>query len=170
MRLRILADLCLCGLSLLSAIPAAAETMKECYGGIYRLADGKTVDIAPLDDNTLRWLTFSGERGQLHPAPNGAWTSTFGWTDRPDGKTVSFTGCGTGRMTFGKLSGKRIEFDVTNTSFRSSGADLTGRLVLPKGGGKVPVVVLVHGAEHDSALDGYPLQRLLPAQGIGVFV
>jgi pimeloyl-ACP methyl ester carboxylesterase len=41
---------------------------------------------------------------------------------------------------------------------------------MPKGSGKVPVVVLIHGSEHDSALDYYSLQRMFPAQGIGVFV
>src|SRR5207344_2142422 len=34
----------------------------------------------------------------------------------------------------------------------------------------VPVVVLVHGSEDSSGRDFYALQRLLPAQGIGVFV
>jgi uncharacterized protein len=94
----------------------------------------------------------------------------YGWTDRPDGKTVSFVGCGTGQIIFGKVPGKRIEFDVRNTTFMSDGVKLVGRLVLPKGSGKIPVVVLVHGAEHDSALDTYALQRLLPARGIGAFV
>jgi len=42
--------------------------------------------------------------------------------------------------------------------------------VLPRGGERVPVVVLVHGSEHDSALESYALQRLFPAQGIGAFV
>ena len=41
---------------------------------------------------------------------------------------------------------------------------------MPEGNGKVPVVVLVHGSEHDSALDSYALQRMFPAQGIGAFV
>jgi uncharacterized protein len=41
---------------------------------------------------------------------------------------------------------------------------------MPKGNGKIPVVVLVHGSEHDSALDSYALQRMFPAQGIGAFV
>jgi hypothetical protein len=68
------------------------------------------------------------------------------------------------------VPGKRIEFDVRNTTFMSDGVKLVGRLVLPKGSGKIPVVVLVHGAEHDSALDTYALQRLLPARGIGAFV
>jgi dienelactone hydrolase len=43
-------------------------------------------------------------------------------------------------------------------------------LVLPKTKDKVPVVVLVHGSEHDSALDFNALQRMFPAQGIGAFV
>ena len=41
---------------------------------------------------------------------------------------------------------------------------------MPIGTGKIPVVVLVHGSESDSALDSYALQRLFPAQGIGAFV
>lgn len=41
---------------------------------------------------------------------------------------------------------------------------------MPKGNGKMPVVVLVHGSEHDSALDSYASQRMFPAQGIGAFV
>jgi pimeloyl-ACP methyl ester carboxylesterase len=41
---------------------------------------------------------------------------------------------------------------------------------MPQGAGKVPVVVLVHGSEHDSARDFYALQRMFPAQGIAAFV
>lgn len=50
------------------------------------------------------------------------------------------------------------------------GPRLLGRLVMPKGEGRVPLVVLVHGSEHDSARDFYSLQRQLPSEGIGVFV
>jgi pimeloyl-ACP methyl ester carboxylesterase len=158
------------GALLLFSVPVAADTTKDCHVGAYRLSDGSVVDIAPYDDDTLRWLTFTGERGQLHPEKNGIWTSTYGWTDRPDGKIVSFSDCDKGEITFGKEVGRRIAFDVSNTTFESDGVKLVGRLVLPKGGGKVPVVVLVHGSEHDSALDTYAFQRLFPAQGIGAFV
>lgn len=34
----------------------------------------------------------------------------------------------------------------------------------------MPIVVLVHGSEHSSARNTYALQRLLPTEGIGVFV
>jgi pimeloyl-ACP methyl ester carboxylesterase len=154
----------------LAVVPGCADTVRDCHIGTYRLSDGRTVDIAPADVDTLRWLTFTGERGELHPHANGTWTSTFGWTDRPDGKTVSFSDCGKGEILFDNESGKRIDFDVDDVTFESNGVRLVGRLVLPRGSGKVPVVVLVHGSEHDSALDSYALQRMFPAQGIGAFV
>ncbi len=149
---------------------AATDTMKDCHIGSYGLSDGKTVDIAPSDAGTLRWRMFTGETGQLHPQKDGTWTSTYGWTGRPDGKTVSFSNCNKGKIVFGEEHGTRIAFDVTNTTFFSNGTKLAGRLILPKGHGKIPVVVLVHGSEHDSALDFYALQRMFPAKGIGAFV
>ena len=158
------------GLALLFSSVAEADTTKNCHVGSYRLSDGRIVDIATSDDDTLRWLTFTGERGQLHPQKNGTWASTYGWTSRPDGKTVSFSDCSKGEIHFGREPGSRIAFDVSNTTFESNSVKLVGRLVLPKGDGKVPVVTLVHGSEHDSALDSYALQRMFPAQGIGVFV
>jgi uncharacterized protein len=154
----------------LSIAPATGDLTKDCQIGSYRLSDGTAVDVAPSEDDTLRWRMFSGETGQLHPLKSGSWSSTYGWTGRPDGKTVSFAECGKGEIIFGKESGKRIAFDVSNTTFESTGVKLAGRLVLPKGSGKVPVVVLVHGSERDSALDTYALQRMFPAQGIGAFV
>jgi uncharacterized protein len=158
------------GLLLSFSVLAGADVKRDCHVGSYRLGDGSTVDVAPSDSNTLRWQTFTGERGQLHPQANGTWTSTYGWTDRPDGKTVSFSDCDKGEITFGDESGRRIDFDVRDTVFESIGVKLVGRLVMPQGSGKIPVVVLVHGSEPDSALDVYALQRMFPAQGIGAFV
>jgi hypothetical protein len=152
------------------ATAAHADATKDCQIGSYRLSDGSTVDIAPADGDALRWRTFTGETGKLQQNKDGSWTSTYGWTDRPDGKTVSFSDCAKGDIVFGQQTGHKIAFDVTNTTFESNGVKLAGRLVMPKGDGKVPVVVLVHGSEHDSALDFYALQRMFPAQGIGTFV
>ena len=156
--------------TLFLATTAQADATKDCQIGAYRLSDGSVIDIAPSDGDTLRWRAFTGETGKLTQNKDGSWTSTYGWTDRPDGKTVSFSDCAKGEMTFGNESGRKIAFDVTNTTFDSNGVKLVGRLVMPKGDGKVPVVVLVHGSEHDSALDFYALQRMFPAQGIGAFV
>lgn len=153
---------------------AAVDTTKNCHVGSYRLNDGTDVDVAPSEPGTLRWRMFTGETGQLHLQKNGSWSSTYGWTNRPDGKTVTFSSCDKAEITFDHQTGKRINFDVSDTTFESNGVKLVGRLVMPKnilqGAGKVPVVVLVHGSEQDSARDTYSLQRMFPAQGIGAFV
>lgn len=158
----------LCAFLFSCSVPALAGATKDCHIGSYRLADGRAVDIAPSDSDTLRWRLWNGDTGQLHKQTDGTWTSTLGWTGKPDDKSISFSNCGT--LSFERQSGNRITFDVTDTTFESNGVKLAGRLVMPKGGGKVPIVVLVHGSEHDSALELYSLQRMFPAEGIGTFV
>ncbi len=167
--MKILTAIALFGL-LLSFPLARADVRKDCHVASYRLSDGTTLDVAPSDGDSLRWRTFTGETGQLHPQANGPWSSTYGWTDRPDGKTVSFSDCDKGEIIFGNVSGMRIAFDARDAVFESHGVKLVGRLILPKGSGKIPIVVLVHGSEQDSALDSYALQRMFPAQGVGAFV
>jgi pimeloyl-ACP methyl ester carboxylesterase len=160
----------LCGAALLLALPARADAVKNCHVGSYRLSDGRAIDIAPSEGDMLRWRLFDGTTGQLHQQTDGTWTSTLGWTDKPDGTTVIFADCAAGTLTFNKQTARRIAFDTQDTTFESNGVKLVGRLVLPKGHDKVPVVVLIHGSEHDSALDFYALQRMFPAEGIGAFV
>jgi pimeloyl-ACP methyl ester carboxylesterase len=142
----------------------------DCHIGAYRLADASLVDIAPSEGDTLRWRRFDGTTGSLRKAQAGGWTSAFGWTDRADGRTVSFSDCATGGIRFDGMVGHRIALDLTDTTFQGRAVDLAGRLVLPKGRAPVPIVVLLHGAEDTSARDFYALQRLLPAEGVGVFV
>jgi uncharacterized protein len=156
--------------SLLVAPIADAEGTVDCHVGTYRMSDGSTVDVAHTGGDTLRWRRLHGETGLLARAGNGLWTSTLGWTGRPDGKSARFSECSEGRITFDGLEGRRLQFDVTETTFSSHGVTLAGRLLLPKGTVAVPIVVLVHGSENDSALDSYALQRILPAEGVGSFV
>lgn len=148
----------------------AADAPPDCHIGAYRLANGALVDIGASEVNTLRWRGFDGTVGQLKKKADGSWTSTYGWTERPDGKTVRFSDCATGGIDFNGVEGHRIAFDVTDTKFASHGATLAGRLVLPRGNTAVPIVVLVHGSEFDSAIQSYSLQRMLPAEGVGAFV
>ena len=139
--------------------------------GAYRFLDGDIVDIARSEGNAFRWRKFDGSTGVLHQKEDGSWTSTLGWTDRPDGHTASFTGCANGEIEFDGKKAHRIPFDVTDTVFDGRGGiKLSGRLVLPNGNERVPIVVLIHGAEHESARDSYAVQRLLPAENVGVFV
>ena len=155
----------------LTPTAALAGQAEDCHVGTYRFADGSFVDIASRGDGMLRWRLFDGKTGVLHPGSDGVWTSTLGWTKKPDGISATFTdGCGEGDIRFNGRIGRRIRFDVTDTTFISHGVKLVGRLVMPTGTGKVPVVVLVHGSEQDSALTGYALQRMLPAAGVGAFV
>ena len=148
----------------------AVEPSDDCRVGSYRLDDGSDVDIAPSDNDTLRWRKFDGTTGALHRRDDGAWTSTRGWSAVADGIVVSFAGCNEGRIRFAGQSGKRHAFAVREKNFDSHSTTLAGRLVMPPGDGKVSIVVLVHGSEHTSALESYSLQRMLPAQGVGVFV
>jgi hypothetical protein len=163
----------------LCALFAATSSVRAkdnltCYLGSYRLADASLIDIAP-DGNTLRWTKFDGTTGVLHKADKGTWKSTLGWSERADGITASFSACGLGRINFGGVSGLRTEDDVMPAKFESHGITLIGRLMLPKGTQRVPIIVLVHGAEHDSSLADPTmivnrLQRMLAAEGVGAFI
>ena len=154
---------------LCTGIAHAKDRVGDCRIGIYQLTDGSKVDVGATDGDHLRWRKEDGTTGLLTPGANDVWTSTLGWTDRPDGKRVSFD-CGKGTITFAGVAGRRIPLDATDTTFEGAGVRLVGRLVMPQGHARVPIVVLVHGSEHDSARDFYSLQRQFPAEGIGVFV
>ena len=152
--------------------PAAASPASrpdDCPVGIYQLGDGSKLDVGLSDGDHLRWRKQDGTTGLLTRGANNAWTSTLGWTGRPDGKRVSLD-CDKGTIIFAGISGKQIPLQVTNVTFQGAGVQLAGRLVMPQGRARVPIVVLVHGSEHASALDSYSLQRQFPADGIGVFV
>ncbi len=156
-----------------SAAPSGESergTPKDCQIGAYRFPDGEIVDIARSEDNTFRWRKFDGATGVLHKKEESLWTSTLGWTDRPDGHTASFH-CATGEIQFDGKKARRVPFVVTDNVFEGhGGVKLAGRLVLPTGDDPVPIVVLVHGAERESARESYALQRLLPAKNVGAFV
>jgi pimeloyl-ACP methyl ester carboxylesterase len=149
---------------------AAQDRVGDCRIGIYHLRDGSDVDIAPGEDSHLRWRRKDGTSGELTETADGTWTSTLGWTSRPDGKRVSFAACDKGEITFAGVSGQRIALAVTETRFQSRGVSLAGRLLMPKGTSKVPIVILVHGSEGSSARDFYAHQRMFPSEGIGTFV
>lgn len=149
---------------------ARASAAVDCHIGSYRLSDGVVADIAPSASNSLRWRRFDGTSGALTEEGGGLWASSYGWTERPDGKSVTFSACAAGRINFDGVEGRRIKFNVTDTTFTSHGTTLAGRLILPRGKAAVPIVILLHGAEHDSARQLNALQRMLPAEDVGAFV
>lgn len=145
------------------------EHAHHCAIGAYVLADDSFVDIGAGAPDRLRWRRMDGTTGELSRTEDGDWESTLGWTGRADGKRFEFN-CPEASIVFDGLRGKRLAFDVTQTRFSGAGAELSGRLVLPPGASRVPIVVLVHGSENMSALDFYHHQRMFPALGIGAFV
>ena len=142
----------------------------ECFVGAYRLP-GATIDIGP-SDGGLRWRHVDGRSGKLVATGDGGWKSLEGWTDRNDGHRIALSGCGRDAvLQFDGTAASRIALEVRETTFQGDGGTrLAGRLVLPEGDAKVPLVVLVHGAEQDSARTWDFMQRQLPAEGVAAFV
>lgn len=153
----------------LSGVAVAQVATAPCEVGSYRMADGTSVDIAAGEEGQLRWRLQDGRTGALTPGGNGRWTSTLGWTGRSDGHQVTFSDCTRGEIRFDDIAGRRERLLQVETRFHGSGVQLAGRLTLPPGEARVPIVVLIHGAEHSSALEDYSLQREFASAGIGVF-
>ena len=150
--------------------PTALERATECFVGAYRLPDA-SIDIGP-SDGGLRWRHVDGRSGKLVATSDGGWKSLEGWTDRDDGHRIALSGCGRdAALHFDGVAAPRIALEVRDTMFQGDGGTrLAGRLVLPEGAAKVPLVVLVHGAEQDSARTWDFMQRQLPAEGVAAFV
>jgi pimeloyl-ACP methyl ester carboxylesterase len=151
----------------LAALVPGTARAENCHVASYRLVDGRVIDLAPAGDGALRWRMEDGSTGRITGEDS---RSTLGWTGRPDGHHVMLGKCGTGEIEFDGLRGTRIPLDVTEVRFRSAGAELAGRLLMPAGRQRVPVVVLVHGSEQTPGRDLFSLQRQFPAAGIGAFV
>ena len=141
----------------------------ECHVASYRLDDGRALDLALSGEGTLRWRMEDGSSGKLSKT-NDEWVSTLGWTDRPDGHRMTLGSCASNEISFDGSRGTRILLEIIETRFAVDGAELAGRLLLPAGKSRVPVVVLVHGSEQTPGRELFSLQRQLPAAGIGAFV
>ncbi len=170
-RLSDAATVCVAGLLAATAADAAgAPPAPSCHVGLYALGDGSTVDIAPSSDDLLRWRRPDGTTGAFAPGGAQAGASRLGWTSRPDGHVVKMDDCASGTLRFDGVQGKRVPLAARDVRFQSDGIELVGRLVMPPGEARVPVVVLLQGSEHDSALTFDSLQRRLPGEGVGAFV
>ena len=153
----------------LPALAHAAADTPGCGVGAYRMADGTSIDLGKSEGDALRWRRPDGTTGVFHTTGPAAGTSTLGWTGRPDGLHVKVD-CAAGDIDMDGAHGHRIALPTVDTHFDSDGTTLAGRLVMPPGDGQVPVVVLLQGSEHDSAVAFDTLQRRLPVQGVGAFV
>ena len=156
-------------LGLFASLYVGNSRADECHIASYRLDDGRAIDLASAADGAMRWRMEDGSIGKLTQA-NDVWISTLGWTDRPDGHRATLGPCDSNEITFDGVRGTRIPFNVIETRFAVDGAELAGRLLLPAGKSRVPVVVLVHGSEQTPGRELFTLQRQFPSAGIGAFV
>jgi hypothetical protein len=165
-------------LSTLAAISTLAACGKpdimtdNCHIGIYRLEDGRLIDVAP-STGGLRWRLMDGRTSLIKPPERDgqAWRGSIGWTGRDDRLPIAFGDCAENRIAFDGQAGRKLDFQTLETRFTGHGGiELAGRLVLPPGADRVPLAVMVHGSESDSARDFRFEQRMWPAQGIAVFV
>src|SRR5947209_20469875 len=85
-----------------------SDTVRDCQIGAYRLSDGEIIDIAQSEGGTFRWRKFDGTTGILHKKEDDSWSSTLGWTDRPDGYTAFFNRCASGEIEFDGKKAYRI--------------------------------------------------------------
>ena len=171
------------GIYLIASRDAPPDARLACHHGAYELDDGRILTIAPSSGaQSLRFVFMDGNTGRLLPekgqadVPPRKFTAGPGWAgETPIRTRVTFGTCNAATLSIaidGKapITGKKRAFDIINAQFVSHGQKLAGRLVMPKTTERIPVAVLIHGSERDSALVFNRMQYLLPANGIGVFV
>jgi hypothetical protein len=156
-------------LALPLASQAADDAPVHCGVGAYRFADGSTLDVGTSRPATLRWRRPDGTTGVFATTGPSAGVSTGGWTERPDGRRLRID-CAKAEIDIDGVRGRRIALSTVEVRFTSDGTTLAGRLVMPEGNAPVPVVVLLQGSEHDSALSFDSMQRRFPAAGVGAFI
>ena len=101
--------------------PSRPDPAFACHVGLYRLADGTLIDVAPIDGPGGRWRLLDGRTARLRQDTSGAWTGTEGWTDRPAALQASFGDCTTAdRMTFDGREARRVDLPTIDAPFTSA--------------------------------------------------
>lgn len=152
-----------------------AASSEVCHEGAYRLADGRTIVLAPSAEGSLRYRSSDGATGHLYRKRGNSDGGVPGWASR--GLTVA-TGvngvCDARDIAFIQgpniWTATRVALDVKNITFRSGSNLLRGRLVVPASDAQVPLIVYVHGSETSSAVDNLLDQYMSPAHGVAAFV
>ncbi|MEM8940979.1 MAG: alpha/beta hydrolase [Pseudomonadota bacterium] len=165
-------------LALVTACSTSEEPISDyvrCEVGVYRMPSGGIVDIGVSGSAQLRWRTLDGRVGRLTRGDDDIWSGTSGWTTRDDPARIRLGDCADKSIEVAGIEGldgrgSMMDFVTEDVRFEGAGVELAGRLVLPASNTAAPLAVLVHGSEDYSAIDYNSNQRLLPAQGVAVFV
>lgn len=156
-----------------SACASGAEAPREiaCHSGLYATEAGELLVLTPvLGEAALRWTRPDGRTGRI--APRGAeWISTRGWTEARDGMSAALGACGAGRVRLGSDEFARVALARMDTHFvGAQGVRLAGTLLAPAGAEPVPLVVLVHGSNRESARRYDEMPAMLAGLGVAAFV
>jgi dienelactone hydrolase len=157
--------------------PEPADTR---FSGAYAMNDGTPVFIAPNAGTSLRYRLMNGETGVVWPIDKSRYAGGAGWEERqPITNEMIFTMSADGRPTGFRWerpdSGasrmvRRIDLPERIVEFSSGPLTMRGKFVRPKGDGRFPAVVIVHGGERSSAVDYYSEPYMYAANGFAALV
>ena len=140
----------------------------RCLLGVYSLPAGQSVTITG-DGGKQRELHYTlsnGRFGRLRLDASGGYGA--------DAVYVRFAPCraGTLQLTQGEATatGTRLRMVEQETTFRSDGIALHGKLVLPVGGRAKAAAVWIEGSNNDPSTDDNVWQYELARRGVAVFV
>lgn len=167
----------ICGGIWWSKRPEPADTR---FSGAYALDDGTPLVIVPNVGTSLRYRLMNGETGVVWPINKSRYAGGAGWEERqPITNTMTFTMSADGRPTgfrWQRADGghsrtvRRVDLPERVVEFSSGPLTLRGKFVRPKGDGRFPAVVIVHGSERSSAVDYYSEPYLYAANGFASLV
>lgn len=155
------------------------ESVDTRYTGAYALPDDSFVFIAPNGGTQLRFRTLSGQSGALWPAGSHRFTGGRGWAERePVANSMQFEMDANDRPVAlswtqsdsSMIRAPRVSLPEQIATFESGNIKLRAKLVLPEDSSVHPAVVLVHGSEKWSAVDGYFEPYLYAARGFAALV
>ena len=138
--------------------------------GAYKKNDGKTIVVVGLAQSSdLRLVEVeTGLRSVLKSKGSFIYESS-------GNPTVSYQFSGDKLQVISKTNqlnyvATKLNLPETNITFNSGETKLFGKLVVPKGDGKFPAVVITQGSDTQSAVDTYEEPYIFASQGIACFV
>lgn len=156
----------------LQACTEVDSARARCVAGLWQAHDGTAFALNLRESASLRITAFDGRAWTLAPEATH-WRGSAGQTATGNDARLDDRGCTTGalQLTLGsqRMDLRKVPLDQREIRFRSGSETLTGKLVLPETEPHA-LLVLLHGSENRSAIAANPLQYLLAAQGIAVFV
>ena len=147
------------------------------YFGAYQFEDGSYVFVRTWDElgpNQLTYLFEDGRVGPLHAVSQTEFFTGAGlMVQQPETARVTFEKSSNDRITGLIWAGKRAAkqealFNEEEISFTNNSIRLHGSLVIPKGTGPFPAIVLVHGSGPVTRDFFGPVSYLFARHGIAV--